>query len=75
MKSSSAKARTGRLAKIYPQIENGRVLADVEVADLDDRFIGRRVPVRLPGWVNVSHSGAAIRAHHTGEALILSQHR
>lgn len=40
--------QTGRLVKIYPQIENGRVLADVEVADLDDRFVGRRIPVRLP---------------------------
>ena len=39
---------TGLLVKIYPQIENGRVLADVEVAGLDARFIGRRVPVRLP---------------------------
>jgi len=41
-------SRTGRLAKIYPQIEGGRVQADVEVEGLDDRFIGRRVPVRLP---------------------------
>ncbi len=40
--------RVGRLAKIYPQIEGGRVEADVEVADLDARFVGRRVPVRLP---------------------------
>lgn len=40
--------QTGRLVKIYPQIEDGRVLADVEVANLDDRFVGRRVPVRLP---------------------------
>lgn len=40
--------QVGRLAKIYPQIENGRVLADVEVSGLDDRFVGRRVPVRLP---------------------------
>lgn len=40
--------QAGRLAKIYPQIEGGRVLADVEVSGLDDRFIGRRVPVRLP---------------------------
>lgn len=41
-------ARSGRLVKIYPQIEGGRVLADVEVADLDARYVGRRVPVRLP---------------------------
>jgi RND family efflux transporter MFP subunit len=40
--------QTGRLVKVYPQIEGGRVLADVEVAGLDGRFIGRRVPVRLP---------------------------
>ena len=39
---------TGLLVKIYPQIEGGRVLADVEVEGLDGRFIGRRVPVRLP---------------------------
>lgn len=40
--------KTGLLAKVFPQIQGGRVLADVEVEDLDDRFIGRRVPVRLP---------------------------
>lgn len=45
---SIGEGETGLLVKIYPQIENGRVLADVEVADLDGRFVGRRVPVRLP---------------------------
>lgn len=40
--------QNGTLVKIYPQIENGRVLADVEVPGLNDRFVGRRVPVRLP---------------------------
>lgn len=40
--------RTGTLAKIYPQIEGGRVQADVDVEGLDAGFIGRRVPVRLP---------------------------
>jgi len=40
--------QNGTLAKVYPQIENGRVLADVEVTGLNDRFVGRRVPVRLP---------------------------
>ncbi|HEY9037980.1 MAG TPA: efflux RND transporter periplasmic adaptor subunit [Roseovarius sp.] len=40
--------RVGRLAKVYPQIDGGRVQADVEVSDLDARFVGRRVPVRLP---------------------------
>lgn len=39
---------TGRLAKIYPQIENGRVIADVEVERLDTSFINARVLVQVP---------------------------
>jgi RND family efflux transporter MFP subunit len=38
----------GRLAKVYPQIENGRVVADVDVAGLDSAFVDARVLVRLP---------------------------
>ncbi|WP_111733472.1 efflux RND transporter periplasmic adaptor subunit [Roseovarius amoyensis] len=40
--------RSGVLARIYPLIEGGRVQADVEVEGLDPRFVGRRLPVRLP---------------------------
>lgn len=39
---------TGTLARIFPLIENGRVIADVEVPDLPDSFIDARVLVRLP---------------------------
>ena len=38
----------GKLAKIYPQIENGRVIADVEVAGLDTAFVDARVLIELP---------------------------
>ncbi len=38
----------GTLARIFPLIENGRVIADVEVPDLPDSFIDARVLVRLP---------------------------
>ncbi|WP_223477068.1 efflux RND transporter periplasmic adaptor subunit [Oricola indica] len=38
----------GKLARVYPQIENGRVIADVEVEGLDDAFVDARVLVRLP---------------------------
>lgn len=39
----------GKLARIYPQIENGRVLADVEVEGLNDAFfVDARVLVRVP---------------------------
>jgi len=39
---------SGTLAKIYPQIENGRVIADVEVQKLDTEFVDARVLVELP---------------------------
>jgi hypothetical protein len=39
---------TGRLVKLYPQIENGRVIADVEAGDLSGPFVGERVLVRVP---------------------------
>lgn len=39
---------TGRLVKVYPLVENGRVIADVEVEGLSDRLIDARVLVRLP---------------------------
>ncbi|MET3649168.1 efflux RND transporter periplasmic adaptor subunit [Phyllobacterium ifriqiyense] len=39
---------TGRLAKIYPQIENGRVTADVEVDKLETGFVNARVLVEVP---------------------------
>jgi RND family efflux transporter MFP subunit len=37
----------GRLARIYPQISNGRVMADVAVEGLDEAFVDARVLVRL----------------------------
>lgn len=39
---------TGRLAKVYPRIENGRVVADVEVDGIDDAFVDARVLVEVP---------------------------
>lgn len=38
----------GRLAKIYPRIENGRVIADVEVDRLDSGFVDARVLIEIP---------------------------
>ena len=38
----------GRLAKVYPQIENGRVIADVEVEGMSSEFVNARVLVSLP---------------------------
>ncbi|MCJ9429746.1 efflux RND transporter periplasmic adaptor subunit [Kordiimonas marina] len=38
----------GHLAKIYPEIQNGRVVADVEVKDLDTDFVNARMLVEVP---------------------------
>lgn len=38
----------GKLVRLYPLIENGRVIADVEVPGLSDRFEDARILVRLP---------------------------
>ncbi len=49
--------QTGTLAKVYPQIENGRVIADVEVEGLSTDFVNARVLVRLPVG---EHSGLMV---------------
>ncbi len=38
----------GKLQRVYPLIENGRVVADVQIEGLSDRFVDARVLVRLP---------------------------
>ena len=43
-----ATARAGRIAKVYPEIANGRVMADVEVADVGDYFVNERTLVSIP---------------------------
>lgn len=42
------KASEGRIAKVYPEIENGRVIADVEVADIGTYFVNERTLVSIP---------------------------
>ncbi|GHG84459.1 efflux RND transporter periplasmic adaptor subunit [Pseudodonghicola xiamenensis] len=45
---SNGDDRAGRLAKVYPEIDNGRVIADVEVEGLNSDFVNARVLVSLP---------------------------
>lgn len=40
--------RKGKLVKVYPEIVNGRVTADVEVDGLGDFFVGERTLVWIP---------------------------
>ena len=43
-----ATARSGKIAKVYPEIANGRVLADVEVTDVGSYFVNERTLVSIP---------------------------
>jgi RND family efflux transporter MFP subunit len=45
---TAATSLKGRVAKVYPEIEDGRVLADVEVEGLGDFFVGERTLVSIP---------------------------
>lgn len=42
-------AKTGKLVQIYPQIQDGRVLADARVDGIGDFFVGERVRVWIAG--------------------------
>lgn len=46
--TSAGEAEAGRIAKLYPQITNGRVIADVEVEGLETAYVDARVLVELP---------------------------
>lgn len=43
--SAPEPARKGRVGLVYPELSNGRVVADIEVADLGDFFVGERIRV------------------------------
>jgi len=64
--SSDAPQSHGKVVKVYPEIDNGNVLADVEVADLGDFFVGERtrvwIPVAMKTVVSVPAAAITTRA-------------
>ncbi|WP_406855444.1 efflux RND transporter periplasmic adaptor subunit [Alsobacter sp. KACC 23698] len=48
--------RQGRIVKVYPELEGGRVIADAEADGLGDFFVGERVPV----WITVAERQALL---------------
>ncbi|GGH24112.1 membrane protein [Alsobacter metallidurans] len=48
--------RQGRIVKVYPELDGGRVIADAEVEGLGDYFVGERVAV----WIAVAERQAII---------------
>lgn len=67
----------GRLAKIYPQIDNGRVIADVEVDQLDTAFVNARILVRVPVGMRQALlvPAAAVRTRHGVDFVHVEDHR
>jgi len=45
--AADADWREGRVVKVYPELENGRVIADVEVDGLGGYFVGERALVEI----------------------------
>lgn len=46
--ANATATREGKLVKVYPEIDGGRVIADVEVDGLGDFFVGERTLVWIP---------------------------
>jgi RND family efflux transporter MFP subunit len=44
---SNGKAVPGRIVKVYPELSDGRVIADADVPDLGSYFVGERVQVSI----------------------------
>lgn len=67
----------GRLAKIYPQIDNGRVIADVEVDQLDTAFVNARILVRVPVGMRQALlvPAAAVSTRHGVDFVRVEDHR
>ncbi|TWG55305.1 RND family efflux transporter MFP subunit [Aminobacter sp. J44] len=40
--------RSGRISKVYPEIDEGRVIADVEIEGIGDYFVNERTLVSIP---------------------------
>ncbi|MGL4810961.1 MAG: efflux RND transporter periplasmic adaptor subunit [Beijerinckiaceae bacterium] len=51
--SETAAPAQGKIVKIFPQIENGRVIADVDMPNVGNFFVGERVQVQVP--IGVRH--------------------
>lgn len=45
--SGEGTARDGRIVKVYPELQQGRVIADAAAESLGDFFVGERVPVEI----------------------------
>lgn len=80
-KDTEPTQRIGRVRQVYPQMAEGRVVADVEVEGLGDFFVGERVPVYVttgeretivvpPDYVYRRHGLAYVRLDDGSEVVV-----
>ncbi|MDA1098060.1 MAG: efflux RND transporter periplasmic adaptor subunit [Proteobacteria bacterium] len=73
--------RDGRIRQIYPEIQDGRVIADVDVPGLGDFFVGERVRVWISsgkrwtylvprGYIGTRLGVSFIRLENGGEVVV-----
>jgi membrane fusion protein, multidrug efflux system len=43
--SANGDYRSGKIRQVYPEMNKGRVVADIDVEGLGDFFVGERIPV------------------------------
>lgn len=60
MQGPNDDARSGTITLVYPQIDNGHVVADATVPGLSDYFVGERIPV----WVGAGSRQTIIVPAH-----------
>ena len=53
-------ARFGTIRLVYPQLQDGRVVADASVADLGDYFVGQRIRVWISAGIDKHHRARLI---------------
>lgn len=73
--------RTGRIRQVYPEMQQGRVMADVTVDGLGNYFVGERVPVYVstgnrrtfvvpPGFLFQRYGTTYVRVEGTGDVVV-----
>lgn len=79
--SSAAQSRQGTITRVYPQLEQGRVVADVQADGLGDYFVGERTLVwittgqrqafLLPPQAVRQHQGMTFVTLASGQAVVV----
>jgi len=78
---TAGEMRTGRIRQVYPEMQQGRVVADIEVEGLGDYFVGERVAVYVstgarrtfvvpPGLLFQRYGVTYVRLKGFGDAVV-----